>query len=62
MVTIPKCEMCIHKKGKNKKLDVYCDAFPEGIPNEHCFKTDVEKLKECKDGIRFEKSPEWEGW
>jgi len=50
------CDKCKHKR---KKIDGWlcaCDAFPDGIPQEHYFYTDIEKLEECNGGISYEEN------
>ncbi len=48
------CDKCIHQ---HKELFdgwlMACDAFPNGLPLEHIY-PDLEKLKECNNGIGFE--------
>lgn len=49
------CDECIHKRENIDGWKCACDAFPEGIPNDIILKTDVRKLKECNNGIKYEK-------
>ena len=48
------CDNCIHKRKNIDGWKCACDAFPEGIPNDIILRTDVTKLEECNDGIKFE--------
>ena len=48
------CDKC---KNKYKELvngwDVGCKAYPDGIPDDVYFKTDVTKLAECNNGYKY---------
>ena len=48
------CDRCIHKRPKVDGWKAACDAFPDGIPSEIAFHTDVTKLPECNNGIGYE--------
>lgn len=48
------CQNCAHFLGKINSWQCGCDAFPDGIPSEIIVKTDVKKLKECNNGIKYE--------
>ena len=56
MIVFSDCDKCIHIKEMTGWCPC-CDAFPEGIPTEVYF-SKVKELKECKDGIKYEKKPE----
>lgn len=57
--TIPTCTSCKYFKTKGvypePEFVCYCDAFPNGIPDEWFWKGNPEEVDECNNGIKFEK-------
>ena len=52
------CDSCIHRRPNTDGGEWACDAFPDGIPNALVFKSNPAKLKECNNGIGYEKKAE----
>ena len=49
------CDQCIHmRKDLLDGWNPACDAYPNGIPSHVILQTDVTKLKECRNGIKYE--------
>ena len=54
MISLPKCDFCIHKHGDDnddRGFIIYCDAFPDGKPWEEI---SDDEWEECANGIKFE--------
>lgn len=48
------CDGCKHLHEKIDGWKPACDAFPDGIPNEHALYADREKTPVCNNGIGYE--------
>ena len=47
------CERCANYTGLKDGWQPTCKAFPEGIPTEITCHTDVTKLNECNNGVKY---------
>ena len=53
-MTFNNCSLCKRMKVTEEGL-IFCEAFPEGIPNKMLDLSDMERTKEpCANGVRFE--------
>ena len=57
MIKFYDCDFCANLFPEMKNGHGCCRAFPDGIPYEH-MDLDVKNLKECNNGIRYEKEKE----
>lgn len=56
MIQLGYCDDCKHCLGMSHG-EILCDAFPNGIPNNHLWKS-LSELKKCNNGIGFEPKEE----
>lgn len=57
------CSACKHIRDNIDGWKMACDAFPDGIPNEILLmkKEEWTKMRECNNGIGYEKDKPWGG-
>ena len=48
------CDRCVHQRENIDGWRCACDAFPDGTPD-WIYRTNIRNLKECNNGIGYEK-------